>query len=374
MTPSANEIQKLIADIDNLLASGGKRVSRFLSGQAQEPKEVLERIRNFLVRLEEKEALENGIPNQSSEEPRSPLALAEPSPLLTKFINQGNNQYPLPRPEPNREQSTVGAGQLKSELSSLIQPLRSELELLLQERAALIHEIRQLEQRRLQNYSLAQQLTNQEQMITEFLQVLMSRLVPTLTPLLAQTRENSASSSGANSANSEPATSATQPLLESPDPAERLTNLARELDQRLLSLDGTVNVVFEALQRNINTYHESLSQALARMHSKGMEGEQLMASFLNNLTQHLQQQSPSSQRSFLEVESDTPASLADPAEITAGVAPQPLELIQPETSSLTIDPKQQDTMIAEDLDAVLLQLGIDSSQSSQSQTDRKSVV
>nr|WP_230966954.1 hypothetical protein [Nostoc commune] len=346
----------MIADIDNLLASGGKRLSRFLSGQAQEPKEVLERIRNFLVRLEEKKALENGIPNQPFEEPRSPLA--EQSPLLTKFIDQGNNQYPLPRPELNQEHSTVGAGQLKSEFSSLIQPLRSELELLLQERATLIQEIRQLEQRRLQNYSLAQQLTNQEQMITEFLQVLMSRLVPTLTPLLAQTRENSATSSGANSANSEPATSATQPLLESPDPAERLTHLARELDQRLLSLDGTVNLVFDALQGNINTYYESLSQALARMHSKGMQGEQLMASFLNNLTQHLQE------RSFLEVESDTSPSLPDPAEITAGVAPQPLEFIQPETSSLIIDPKQQDTNIAEDLDAALLQLGINSSQSS----------
>lgn len=367
MNSSADEIQKLIADIDNLLASGGKRVSRFLSGQAQEPKEVLERIRNFLVRLEEKEALENGIPNQPYEEPRSPLALAERSPLLTKFIEQGYNQYPLPRPEPNQEQSTVGAGQLKSEFSSLIQPLRSELELLLQERAALIQEIRQLEQRRLQNYSLAQQLTNQEQMITEFLQVLMSRLVPTLTPQLAQTRENSASSSKANSANSEPGISATQPLLESPDPAERLTHLTKELDQRLLSLDGTVNVVFEALQRNINTYHESLSQALARMHSQGMQGEQLMATFLNNLTQHLQQQSPSSQPSFLEVESDTSGSLTetDPTEISAGVAPQPLELIQPETSSLRIDPKQQDTNITEDLDAALLQLGIDSSQSSQ---------
>ncbi|MCC5642520.1 hypothetical protein LC607_06055 [Nostoc sp. CHAB 5824] len=365
MTSSADEIQKLIADIDNLLASGGKRLSRFLSGQAQEPKEVLEQIRNFLVKLQEKVALESGIPNQPSEEPRSPLALAEPSPLLTKFLDRGNNQYPPPQLELNQEQNTVAAGQFKNEFSTLIQPLRTELELLLQERATLIQEIRQLEQRRLQNYSLAQQLTNQEQMITEFLQVLMSRLVPTLTPLVGQTSENFASSLGANSANSEPATSATQPLLESPDRVERLTQLARELDQRLLSLDGTVNVVFEALQRNINTYYESLSQALARMHSKGMQGEQLMATFLNNLTQHLQQQSPSSQPSLLEVESDTPPSLTDPAEITAGVAPQPLELIQPETSSLlTIDPKQQDTSITEDLDAVLLQLGIDSSQSS----------
>ncbi len=362
MTSSADEIQKLIADIDNLLASGGKRVSRFLSGQAQEPKEVLERIRNFLLRLQDKEALENGILNQSSEEPRSSL--------LTKFIVQGNNQYPLPQLEPHQEHSTVGAGQLKSEFSSLIQPLRSELELLLQERATLIQEIRQLEQRRLQNYSLAQQLTNQDQMITEFLQVLMSRLVPTLAPLLAQTWENSASSSEAiNHANSEPASSATQPSLELPDRVERLTHLARELDQCLLSLDGTVNVVFEALQRNINTYYESLSQALARMHSKGMQGEQLMAGFLNNLTQHLQQQSPSFQSSFLEVESDTP-SLADQAEITTGIAPQPLELTQPETSSsLTINSEQQETTLTEDLDTVLLQLGLDSSEPSATQTE-----
>ncbi|MHC5724741.1 MAG: hypothetical protein ACYTXY_11485, partial [Nostoc sp.] len=359
MTFSADEIQKLIADIDNLLANGGKRLSRFLSGQAQEPKEVLERIRNFLVRLQEKEALESGIPNQSSEELGSPLAMALPTPSLTKLIDHGNNQYPLPPLEPSQEQSAVGAGQLKSEFSRLIEPLRSELEGLLQERATLIQEIRQLEQRRLQNYSLAQQLTNQDQMITEFLQVLMSRLVPTLTPLVAQTGENSASSSGVTNH----ATSATQNFLESPEGAERLTQLARELDQRLLSLDGTVNVVFDALQRNINTYYESLSQAVARMHSKGMQGEQLMASFLNNLTQNLQQQSPSSQSSLLEVESETPPSLLE-------VAPHPLEFIQPETSSsLTINSEQQETTLTEDLDAALLQLGLHSSQSSETATE-----
>ncbi|MEH2308765.1 MAG: hypothetical protein V7L06_26115, partial [Nostoc sp.] len=366
MTSSADEIQKLIADIDNLLASGGKRLSRFLPGQGQEPKEVLERIRNFLVRLQEKEALESDIPNNSSEEPRSPLALAPPSPLLTKFVERGYNQYPLPPLESNQEQSPVAAGQLKSEFSSLIQPLRSELEGLLQERATLIQEIRQLEQRRLQNYSLAQQLTNQDQMITEFLQVLMNRLVPTVTPLLAQPGENSAISPETTNH----ATSVTQPLLESVDRVEQLTQLARELDQRLLSLDGTVNVVFEALQRNINTYYESLSQALARMHSKGMQGEQLMASFLNNLTQHLQQQSPISPPSLLRVESDISPSLPDPGAIAAEAASQSVETILPETSSpLTINSEQQDTSLTEDLDAVLLQLGIDSSQSSENLTE-----
>ncbi len=363
----ADETQKLIADIDNLLASGGKRLSRLLSGQAQEPKEVLQRIREFLINLQESEALTSDTQNQSSGQLISPL--------LARFIDQGNNQSSLSEDEPGQEQSTIGAEKLKSEFSRLIQPLRAELEGLLQERATLVQEIRQLEQRRSQNYSLAQQLAKQEQMISEFLQVLMARLVPTLTPQLAQNLGNSSSSSRpTNSANVELTTSATQPLLELPDRVERLTQLSRELDQHLLSLDGTVNVVFGALQRNINTYHESLSQALARMHSKGVQGEQLMASFLNNLTQYLQQQSSSSQPSLLGLEAETLASsplLADPAIVqstdnNAEVVPQSLELIEPEAlSSLAINPEQQDT----DLDAVLLQLGVDVPQSYATSTE-----
>ncbi|MDZ8109301.1 MAG: hypothetical protein RM338_27245 [Nostoc sp. DedQUE12a] len=365
MTSSADEIQKLIADIDNLLASGGKRLSRFLPSQGQNPKEVLEEIRDFLVRLREKEILEGGVENQFLREPRSPLALAEPSPLLTKFIDGDRNQLLLPPSQANQEYTAVEAGELKTEFSRLMQPLRAELEGLLQERATLVQEIRQLEQKRLQNYSLAQQLTNQEQMITEFLQVLMSRLVPNLTPLLAQTLANSSiSSAGIDRPNSEPLSFASQPFLESPERVERLTQLAQELDRRLLSLDGTVNVVFEALQRNINTYYESLSQALARMHSKGIQGEQLIANFLNNLTEYLQQQSPSTESSLLEGEAQTPsASLTQPTDINAEFPLPLLELIQPETSS--INPEPQTTTFTEDLDAVLLQLGLDSSESSE---------
>ena len=74
--------------------------------------------------------------------------------------------------------------------------------------------------------------------------------------------------------------SGTYSLFGSSEQIERLVMLSRELDQRLLSLDGTVNLVFEALQRNIKDYHQSLSQALTRMHSQGLEGEQLMTSFL----------------------------------------------------------------------------------------------
>ncbi|BAZ28183.1 hypothetical protein NIES4074_06140 [Cylindrospermum sp. NIES-4074] len=361
MTSRADETQKLIADIDNLLASSGKRLSRLLSGQAQEPKEVLQRVRDFLVRLGESEVSEESVQSQSSEQPLSPL--------LARFVEQGNNQSPSESPQLSQEQSTFEVGQLKSEFSVLIQPLQAELSGLLQERATLVQEIRQLEQRRLQNFSLTQQLANQEQMISEFLQVLMNRLVPNLTSHLGQNLANSpASTTVSENAVLEPVTPAAQPFLESSDQVEQLARLARELDQRLVSLDGTVNVVFEAIQRNINTYHQSLSQALARMHSQGMQGEQLMASFLNNLTQYLQQQSLVFQPSFLEVENQTlpssPPSLdlveVQPASSSAEVTTQKLELIQLNQVSLPANsPETEATAITEDMEAVLSPLGTD---------------
>ncbi|MFM9159083.1 MAG: hypothetical protein ACKOPK_14510, partial [Dolichospermum sp.] len=122
------------------------------------------------------------------------------------------------------------------------------------------------------------------QIISQFLEVLIGRLD-------AHLKLNASPIIHPHQHNLEAITAAIQPILESAERVEQLASLARNLDQRLLSLDGTVNIVFEALERNINTYYHSLSQALAKMHNQGMQGEQLMANFLNNLTQYLQQQS-----------------------------------------------------------------------------------
>ncbi|MBH8564366.1 hypothetical protein I8748_19610 [Nostoc sp. CENA67] len=372
MTSREDEIKKLIADIDNLLTSSGKRLPRLLSSQAQEPREVLERIRNFLVQLEQNEALKQNTQNKSAEQPQR-------SPLLTKFIEQGHNQ-------PEQEQGNLIPQQLKSEFSTLLQPLQTELAAMLQERANLVQEIRQLEQRRLHHHSLSQQWANQEQMISEFLQVLMNRLVPNLTPEMTQTLANSSHvSTASNHESSELTSSATQPLESSPQ-VERLTQLARELDQRLLSLDGTVNVVFEALQRNINTYHESLSQALARMHSTGVQGEQLMANFLNNLTQYFQQQSVTPQPSVQEVKNETlPPSPSQPTKTTTvtntstKVASQPLEFLELEASPALPSYEEElsdrvnqteevGSAIAQDFEALVLEFDPDAPLSSNNAT------
>ncbi|MBD2593656.1 hypothetical protein H6G74_04840 [Nostoc spongiaeforme FACHB-130] len=356
MTSRADEIQKLIADIDNLLTNNGKRLPKLLSGQAPEAREVLERVRNFLVNLQAAEALQGHIPQLTGQ--------VQQSPLLAKFAEQVNHQS-SEELYPSESAENIGlSSQLKSELATLIQPLQAELTALLQERSTLMQEIRQLEQKRLQNYSLSQQLANQEQIIGEFLQVLMNRLVPTIAPHINSTPAHdfrAASPSQYNSIELSPA--ASTPTLDSSAQLEQLNQFATKLDQRLLSLDGTVNVVFDALQRNITTYQESLSQALARMHSTGLQSEQLLVSFLNNWTQQLQQQinnlpattvvketSAAARSPFPTPLETATVETAQPVVITnTEVANPSLELPQPEVE-FTAD------VAANDLDAMLLEL------------------
>ncbi len=279
MTSHIDEIHQLIADIDHLLSHTAKGLSKFLSNQGQQEKDVLQRVHNFLVRLSEEEVSKDDVLPETT----NPFPTPKFSSLLTQFNQEVNVPSVFESGSHQPELSSIETGQIKQELMVLIQPLQAELSRLLAERADLIQEIRQLEQKRLQNHSLSQQLANQDEMISEFLEVLMGRLVPHL-------KSNSAVIINPDLQNLEAISSAIQPILESAERVEQLANLARNLDQRLLSLDGTVNTIFEALERNINAYYQSLSQALAKMHNEGMQGEQLMANFLNNLTQYLQQQ------------------------------------------------------------------------------------
>ncbi|MBW4564145.1 MAG: hypothetical protein KME32_23990 [Mojavia pulchra JT2-VF2] len=357
MTSRADEIQRLIADIDNLLANNGKRLSRLLSSQAQEPREVLERIRDFLSRLGESENSQPDASNKFSGQ-------TQLSPLVAKFVDQNNHQSLAQHKQPSEEQNNVVPQKLNSEFSALLQPLQAELAALLQERSTLVQEIRQLEQRRLQNYSLSQQLANQEQVINEFLQVLVNRLTPTLSSHLAHLANHPSSSTTSNKTDLDAISSIEPPLGESSDQQmELLTRLARDLDRRLLSLDGTVNVVFEGLQRNINTYNESLSQALARMHSQGVQGEQLMASFVNNLAKYLQQPLPNPQLSLFGVDNQT----VSPSQTSAARADSITNLVD-KPSFEFIQPQKEDAAATEDLEAAILQLLEDAPHASETAT------
>ncbi|MEM7726647.1 MAG: hypothetical protein AAF208_09780 [Cyanobacteria bacterium P01_A01_bin.45] len=260
MTSRVTEIQTLIADIDGLLVNKGKRLNKILS-QGQEARQILEKLRGFLSNLESETALGNSSVEQQS------------SPLLARFLNQGSSSTP-------------------GEVDNAVCETQEEIQALLDRKAKLSQEVTELENQRLQSYSLKQQVANQEQMISEFLQVLLSRVRNGLPSDITQ---NNQQNIGNNPS---------QPLLTSGpkqeeklvdlqqnqvglsnslDQLQHLNRLTSDLDRRLLALDGTVNAVFEALESNVNTYNESLSAAIARMHSQGIQSEELLNNFVNGL-------------------------------------------------------------------------------------------
>jgi hypothetical protein len=319
VTSQVVQIELLIADIDRLLAKKGNRLSRVLSDRSQEQRQVLQRVRNFLVSLEPSAAQDVSQPSASS-------GRSSPS-------NQAAGTSPLPARTANELEQ-----QLRIQISPLMQALQTDVESLRQQREALIQEIRQLEQRRLHDYSLAQQQAQQQQLIGEFLQVLRSRLPEVLPQQLGNTQpeppvESTQPEPPVESTQPEPPVENTppEPPLEStqPEPAnqqflakklsanasvvfgntsntgeisgslpwqspeqlEHMRQLTMELDQRLLALDTTVNVVFDALQRNIQGYYDSLNHALEKMHSKGVQSEHLFTSFVSNMVQQVRQPS-----------------------------------------------------------------------------------
>ena len=270
MTSRTDEIERLILDIDNLLSNGGNPLAKLLSGQGQDERTILQRIRSFLVDLRESESIEEVFINEPQSTPLSSL--------LTRYVNREQEKSHLDSHENKQESTDLPSG----EMMGLFKSLQTELSTMLQQRANLSQEIRELEQKR-GEFSPSQQLTNQEQIkqiISQTVPALIDPLVKSLIPYLGTT-SNGENNPVINNASMEAVLGSTSGI-------EKLVNLTKDLDQRLLSLDGTVNVIFQALERNINSYYQSLSQSLTRMHNQGIEGEKLMADFIKNLQNNLQ--------------------------------------------------------------------------------------
>lgn len=114
----------------------------------------------------------------------------------------------------------------------LIQPLQTEIATLNQQRDSLLQEIRTLEARKVQ--------------------------------ILAQP----------------------QPTLDSAE-VERLQALRDRTDHLLTSMDTSLHLALNSLQRNLDTYQESLAHGIDRMHGLGHQGEVLFSSLVNHLAQQL---------------------------------------------------------------------------------------
>jgi len=199
-------------------------------------------------------------------------------------------------------------GEISNLRSSLTRPLQEDIEALRQEQQALIQEIKQLEAQRQQQQSLAQQQANQQQIISEFLQVLRSRLTETLDRDLSQilaTLENQfLPSSAAQSEQSalNPQTSEALPLLTPAQRLEQMQNFQARADSLLMRLDSTMNIAFEGLETNLQSYQASLGQGLENMYGLSQQSEAMFAAFVNHLATQLGREASSYVQQPISVE------------------------------------------------------------------------
>jgi hypothetical protein len=278
------KIQALIAEIDEVLSKPAPRLPWTGSIDTVHQRQLLERVRAYLVSSDSKVAARQGL--------ASPNFRPEPVPV-PKMPPR------VDRPSAAEQIMLAVTGEISNLRSSLTGPLQEDIETLRQQQQALIQEIQQLEAKRQQQQSLAQQQANQQQIISEFLQVLMGRLEETLDRDLSQilgSLENQLLLSSA--AQSQQSTLNPQPSEEHPllTPAQRLEQMQRfqaSADSLLMRLDSTMGIVFEALEANLQSYQASLGQGIDNMYGLSQQSEAMLAAFVNHLAAQLRREGSS---------------------------------------------------------------------------------
>lgn len=289
MNSQKYKIQALIAEIDEVLSKPAPRLPWTGSLDTVHQRQLLERVRAYLASPDSKVATGKG--------PASPSARLQPVPMP---------KLPMPAPRPSAaEQITLAVtGEINHLRSTLTEPLQRDIEALRQEQQALVQEIKQLEAKRQQQQSLAQQQANQQQIISEFLQVLTARLEETLdrdfSQMLGGAKNQLLQSSAApyslgSGQLEQPAidvtlseqTSGEHPLLTPAQKLEQMQSFQARADNLLMRLDSTVGIVFDALQTNLETHQASLSQGIENMYGLSQQSEAMFAAFVNHLAEQL---------------------------------------------------------------------------------------
>ncbi len=277
MNSQKYKIQALIAEIDEVLSKPLPRLPWTGSIDLVHQRQLLERVRTYLVSPDSKLM----VPQKQANSPKTP-----PPPVPVPKV---------PLATTNQRSATeqilqAVTGEISHLRESLTGPLQEDIQALRQEQQALVQEIKLLEVKRQQQQSLAQQQANQQQIIAEFLQAVRSRLPETLLSDFSpssRSLENQSLGSASDSRDLNLQTPIEHPLL---TPTERLEQMQRfevQADRLLMRLDSRMNNVFEALQGNLESYQASLSQGLERMHGLGQQSEMMFTALVNHLAEEL---------------------------------------------------------------------------------------
>ncbi len=294
MTYQPAQLQDLIRAIDEVLGKSSPRLPWVMSSEADQQRRILEETRRYLVQMQQQGA-------------------ASSSALAHDPMNQGY-AVPLSSASPAESAQQVLQAMLQEMTylrTTVMQPLRNDLEVLYRQRDRLLQEIHELEAQRQQAVltdatpppSATLPAADQQRLISEFLQTLMGRLQADLSGQVAQmlteieaqaTRDSRSDPLGSRASvtagESNPAMPLSTAEMPALTPAERLQQIQRiqaQTDQLLLKLDNSLRVIFESLQSNIETYQESLSLGLDKMNALGQQGEAIFAAMVNRLAEQL---------------------------------------------------------------------------------------
>lgn len=288
------DIQSLIDDIDGILLIAASRPLWFKPGDPARERQVLERVRSYLSQQQNLVSRPTSATNSSSSDGVQQIVQAV-----------------------RQEMSVLRA--------DLLQPLQADLKVLHQQRDSLVQEIRQMEHSKHQ-LDLSVQPKSEQQFISEFSQELISRCTASLTQqfghilegvetrwsglIVATEATNPVSTRGSKEA------SAIAPQ----ERLEQLRQLQAESDHLLSTLDVNQRVIFETLQSDLQSYQESLSQGLEKMHNLGAQGETLFTALINRLAQQLGAEASTLLRSSLQA-SDTTTKTNLPSQVEPASLP-----------------------------------------------------
>ncbi|MBW4418813.1 MAG: hypothetical protein KME13_06240 [Myxacorys californica WJT36-NPBG1] len=228
MTAQKDQIQALIRDIDRVLQQPSPKFSWGSGSQTDQLRQALKRVRHFLHQC-----------------------LVKPIPTLNlppALVSTENAQDIM--------QSVVQ--EMQEMRLSVLRPLHNEVSTLMQQRTALLREIRQLEARR-----------------DDYLQ------------------EQTIASRSA------------------PETIAQLDLVHDRADQVITNLDTTLRVVFDSLQRDMQAYQDSLSHGLDNLHTLGRQSEVMFSGLLGRLAEQLGRDASSYLRPGEFPDSDDLISLAE---------------------------------------------------------------
>jgi hypothetical protein len=201
-------------------------------------------------------------------------------------LSQENPPAPQPQSAANQEIVQAVVQDLRS---SILMPLQAEIAALSSQREQMRQELQYMDQQRRNNSMSGQS----QKMMTEFFQTLIDRCAESLTQQVAENLANlqveylQYRSPEPHDPILAPDSNADPVLLTPQERLEQLRALQAQSDKLLKTLDASINVVFETLQSNLQSYGESMTQGIEHMYSLGQQGEVMFSALVNRLASQL---------------------------------------------------------------------------------------